>query len=41
MTDSPPHPDVFVPIIMGLPEAPAVADNRVALASRTPSRQEV
>jgi hypothetical protein len=40
MVDSTPHPNAFAPIIVGLPEAPAVADNRVALASRTPSQQE-
>jgi hypothetical protein len=41
MTDSAPHPDAFVSVIMGLSEAPAVADDRVTLASRTPSWQTV
>jgi hypothetical protein len=41
MTDSAPHPDAFVSVIVGLPESPAVADDRVALASRTPSWQKV
>jgi hypothetical protein len=41
MTDSAPHPNAFASVIVGLAEAPAVADDRVTLASRTPSWQEV
>jgi hypothetical protein len=41
MTDSAPHPDAFVSVIVGLPEASAAADDRVALASRTSSWQKV
>jgi hypothetical protein len=41
MTDPTPHPNAFVPFIVGLPEASAVADDRVTLASRTPSWQKV
>jgi hypothetical protein len=41
MTDSAPHPDAFVSVIVGLPEASAVADDRVTLANRTPSWQKV
>ena len=41
LTDSAPHPNAFVPVIVGLPKAPAVADDRVTLASRTPPWQEV
>jgi hypothetical protein len=41
MTDPAPHPNAFVPVIVGLPKAPAVADDRVTLASRTPPWQEV
>jgi hypothetical protein len=41
MTDPTPHPNTFVPVIVGLPEPPAVADDRVTLASRTPSWQEL
>ena len=41
MTDSAPYPNASAPVIVGQPEALAVADNRVALASRTPSRQEI
>jgi hypothetical protein len=41
MTDSTPHPDVFVPVIMGLAESPSMADDRVVVANRTLPRQEV
>jgi hypothetical protein len=41
MTDPAPHPNAFVPVIVGLPEPSAVADDRVTLASRTPSGQEL
>jgi hypothetical protein len=40
MTDSAPHPDAFVSVIVALPKAPAVADDRVTLASRAPSWQK-
>jgi len=41
MTDSAPHPDAFVSVIVGLPEASTVPDDGVTLASRTPSWQKV
>ena len=41
LTDSAPHPDAFVPVIVGLAEPPSMADDRVVAAERTPPRQEV
>ena len=41
LTDSAPHPDAFVPVIVGLAESPSVADDRVVSANRTSPRQEV
>ena len=41
MTDSAPHPDAFVPVVVGLAESPSVADDRVVPADRTSPRQEV
>jgi hypothetical protein len=41
MTDSTPHPNVFVPVIVGLAVPPSVADDRVVVANRTSPRQEV
>jgi hypothetical protein len=41
MTDSAPHPNAFVPVVVGLTEPPSMADDRVLLANRTPPRQEV
>src|ERR1700733_11495826 len=41
MTDSAPHPDVFVAFIVGLAEPLSMADDRVVVANRTPPRQEV
>ena len=41
LTDSAPHPDAFVPVIVGLPESPSVADDRVVAAKRTSPRQEI
>ena len=41
LTDSAPHPDAFVPVIVGLTESPSVADDRVVLANRTSPRQAV
>jgi hypothetical protein len=40
MTDSTPHPNVFVPVIVGLATPPSVADDRVVVANRTSPRQE-
>jgi hypothetical protein len=41
MTDSPPNPNVFVLVIMGLAEPPSMANDRVVVANRTSPRQEV
>ena len=41
MTDSTPHPNVFVPVIVGLAEPPSMADDRVVAANWTSPRQEV
>jgi hypothetical protein len=41
MADSAPSPNAFVPIVVGLAESMAVADDRVVPANRTLSRQEV
>jgi hypothetical protein len=41
MTDSAPHPNVFVPVIVGLAEPPSMADDRVVAANWTSPRQEV
>ena len=41
MTDSAPHPNAFVPVIVGLAEPPSMADDRVVPANRTSPRQEV
>ena len=41
MTDSAPHPDAFVPVIVGMAEPPPMADDRVVPANRTLPRQEV
>ena len=40
-TDSAPHPDAIVPVIVGLTESSSVADDRVVPANRTSPRQEV
>ena len=40
-TDSAPHPDVIVPIIVALTESPAVPNDCVVTANRTSPRQEV
>jgi len=39
-TDAASNPDEGVPVIMTLPEPPAVSDDRVALAHRTLSREQ-
>ena len=39
--DPAPHPDAFVLVIVGLAEAPAVANDRVVLAQRAQPRQEM
>jgi hypothetical protein len=41
MTDSAPHPNVFVVFIMGLAGTLSVADDRVGLADWTAARQAV
>ena len=41
MTDSTPHPNAFMPVIVGWAEPTAMADNRVVAANRTLPRQEV
>jgi hypothetical protein len=41
MTDSTPHPNVFMPVIVGLAEPPSVADDRVVMANRASPRQEI
>jgi hypothetical protein len=41
MTDSAPHPNEFVPVIVGLAEPPSMADDRVVVANRTAPWQEV
>ena len=38
-TDSAPHPDAFVLVIVALTESPSVADDRVVLANGTSPRQ--
>jgi len=39
-TDSAPHPEGSVPIIVALAESPSVTDDRVVAADRTPPRQK-
>jgi len=41
MTNSAPHPNAFVPVVVGLAEPSSVADDRVVEAYRTLPRQEV
>jgi len=41
LTDSAPHPDVFVPVIVALTESPSVPDDRIATANGTSPRQEL
>jgi hypothetical protein len=41
VTDSPPHPDACVPIVVALTESPAVTDDRVVTANGTSPRQQV
>jgi hypothetical protein len=40
-TDSAPHPNAFVPVVVGLAKPPSMSDDRVVLANRTPPRQKV
>jgi hypothetical protein len=40
MTDSAPHPDAFMPVIVGRSEPPSVADDRVIAAKRASPRQK-
>jgi len=40
LTDSAPHPDAFVLVIVALTESPSVADDRVVAANGTSPRQE-
>jgi hypothetical protein len=39
-TDSAPHPDAFMPIIVSLAEPPSMADDRVVAAKRASPRQK-
>jgi hypothetical protein len=41
LTDSTPHPDAFVLVIVALTQSPSVADDRVITANGTSSRQQV
>jgi hypothetical protein len=41
MTDSTPHPNVFVPVIVGLAQPPSMADDRVVAANRASPRQKL
>jgi hypothetical protein len=41
LTDSAPHPDAFVLVIVALAESPSVADDRVVEANGASPRQEV
>jgi hypothetical protein len=40
-SDSPPHPDAFVPVVVSMTEPSSVADDRVVAANGTSPRQEV
>jgi hypothetical protein len=40
-TNPAPHPDAFLPVIVGLTKALSVADDRVVSASRTSPRQAI
>src|SRR5579863_2227022 len=41
LTDSPPHPDACMPVVVALTESPAVADDRVVTANGTSPRQQL
>ena len=41
MTDSAPHPNVLVPVIVCMAKSLSVTDDRVVAAKRTSPRQEV
>ena len=41
LTESAPHPDAFVPVIVALTESPSMADDSVTSTSRTPPRQSI
>jgi hypothetical protein len=41
LTDSTPHPDASMPVVMALTESSAVADDRVVTTDWTSPRQEV
>ena len=41
LADSAPHPDAIVLVVVGLPEPPAVADDRVVAAERAQPRQQM
>jgi hypothetical protein len=41
MTDSAPHPNAVMPVIVGLAKPPSMSDDRVVLADRTSPRQKV
>jgi len=40
-TNPAPHPDAFLPVIVGLTKPPSMADDCVVSASRTPPRQAI
>jgi hypothetical protein len=40
MADSAPHPNVFVPVIVGLAKPPSMTNDRVVAANRASPRQE-
>src|ERR1035438_10853356 len=41
LTDSAPHPNAFLPVIVGWTEPSSMADDRVVSANRTPPRQGI
>ena len=41
VTDSAPHPDALLPVIVGLAKSPSVPDDRVAMTNRTTPGQKL
>jgi hypothetical protein len=41
LTESAPHPNAFLPVVVGLAKPPSMSDDRVVVANRTPPRQKV
>jgi hypothetical protein len=41
MTDSAPHPNAFMPVVVGLAKPSSMANDRVVVANRTSPRQEI